>query len=141
MSKDFIMVPLLLVFIAVLGSGLAQNDFSDPIMCYKCDGEAMNSSCADPVEVDTIDQKKCNRGICLKWTKYVGTVLQIYRSCSSDLNFQLTMIDGVCRTERNGNGWLCMCGKHLCNRSPPRPVQKGIMTSFVAVLVSLVVLA
>lgn len=37
------------------------------------------------------------------------------RTCSNELNFHITMIDGVCRTERNGNGYLCMCGKHLCN--------------------------
>ncbi|KAI8767246.1 protein quiver, partial [Biomphalaria glabrata] len=42
-------------------------------------------------------------------------VLQMIRVCSADLDFHLTMLDGVCRTERNGNGYLCMCGKHLCN--------------------------
>lgn len=41
------------------------------------------------------------------------------RTCSADLNFHLTLIDGVCRTERNGNGYLCMCGKHLCNAAQP----------------------
>ena len=41
------------------------------------------------------------------------------RTCSADLNFYLTLIDGVCRTERSGNGYLCMCGKHLCNAANP----------------------
>ncbi|RUS81328.1 hypothetical protein EGW08_010895 [Elysia chlorotica] len=132
-----IMVPLVIVLVAVLATGFAQNDFSESIQCYKCKGEASNSSCADPVDTEKIGQKKCNRGICLKWTKYEGNILQIYRSCSSDLNFQLTMIDGVCRTERNGNGWLCMCGKRLCNGGPPRPRGVELLVSGLAGIVML----
>ncbi|CAG5122916.1 unnamed protein product [Candidula unifasciata] len=66
----------------------------------------------------SVSTKVCDRGICLKWTKYREGVLQMIRTCSADLDFHLTMIDGVCRTERNGNGYLCMCGKHLCNSVP-----------------------
>ncbi|GFN87958.1 protein quiver [Plakobranchus ocellatus] len=106
-----------IIFLILIGVGVAQNDFSDPITCYICNGTASNSTCADPIDVDdpSVTQKECDRGICLKWTKYKGRVLQMIRTCSSDLNFHLTMIHDVCRTERNGNGKLCMCGKHLCN--------------------------
>ena len=39
----------------------------------------------------------------------------MHRTCSERHDFRIMMIDGVCRSERNGNGYLCMCGKHLCN--------------------------
>lgn len=43
-------------------------------------------------------------------------VLYMHRTCSNELrDFKIMMIDGVCRSERMGNGYLCMCGKHLCN--------------------------
>ncbi|XP_070174390.1 UPAR/Ly6 domain-containing protein qvr-like [Littorina saxatilis] len=107
------------VLMVVLGSTRADTtDFSNPIVCYTCRGPAVNSSCADPVEPRLnvhLVEKECNNGVCVKWAKYERGVLQIIRTCSAELNFHLTMIDGVCRTERNGNGYLCMCGTHLCN--------------------------
>ena len=40
----------------------------------------------------------------------------MHRTCSARMtHFKIMMIDGVCRSERTGNGYLCMCGKHLCN--------------------------
>ena len=47
--------------------------------------------------------------------RHFADTLMMIRTCSSDLSFDLTMIDGVCRSERSGNGYICMCGKHLCN--------------------------
>ena len=42
--------------------------------------------------------------------------LYMHRTCSARMtHFKIMMIDGVCRSERTGNGYLCMCGKHLCN--------------------------
>ena len=42
--------------------------------------------------------------------------LYMRRTCSARMShFKIMMIDGVCRSERTGNGYLCMCGKHLCN--------------------------
>ncbi|XP_071103956.1 UPAR/Ly6 domain-containing protein qvr-like [Haliotis cracherodii] len=95
----------------------AQDDYTEPITCYICAGRAINSTCSDPIDVKRKELKKkdCGKGICLKWTFYKENVLYLQRTCSADLNFHLTMIDGVCRTERNGNGYLCMCGKNLCN--------------------------
>lgn len=37
------------------------------------------------------------------------------RTCSAKLNIHIMLVDGVCRRESFGNGYLCMCGKHLCN--------------------------
>ncbi|CAL1542582.1 unnamed protein product [Lymnaea stagnalis] len=116
----YVMFPVLLFFLLFAGQGATIDDYSDPIKCYICDGTAENSTCSDPIDLNhsEVRTKECDKGICLKWTKYRGGVLQMIRVCSADLDFHLTMIDGVCRTERNGNGYLCMCGKHLCNSGP-----------------------
>jgi hypothetical protein len=47
---------------------------------------------------------------------FIADVLYMHRTCSDRLNdFRIMMIDGVCRSEREGHGYLCMCGRHLCN--------------------------
>lgn len=117
------------VVISVLTLGLfcwtaaAQNDYSGPIKCFYCFGEAVNSSCADPVNPRTEKGKsleviECEHGVCLKWTHFWQNKLYMRRTCSARMtHFKIMMIDGVCRSERTGNGYLCMCGKHLCNSS------------------------
>ncbi|XP_025084679.1 protein quiver-like [Pomacea canaliculata] len=112
-----------------------QNDYSNPIMCYTCRGTAVNSTCADPIDARTnpdLVKRECMNGVCLKWTKYIQGILHMIRTCSSDLNFHLTMIDGVCRTERNGNGYLCMCGKQLCNEASSLAGHVGLLAILLA---------
>ena len=47
---------------------------------------------------------------------FISDKLYMHRTCSARMShFKIMMIDGVCRSERTGNGYLCMCGKHLCN--------------------------
>lgn len=45
----------------------------------------------------------------------ISDVLMMERTCSAKLNIHIMLVDGVCRRESFGNGYLCMCGKHLCN--------------------------
>jgi hypothetical protein len=46
----------------------------------------------------------------------ISDTMYMHRTCSHRLNdFKIMMSDGVCRSERQGDGYLCMCGKHLCN--------------------------
>ena len=39
------------------------------------------------------------------------------RTCSEKVNMHIPL-NTVCRTERNGNGYLCMCAKDHCNSAP-----------------------
>jgi hypothetical protein len=129
------MVPAgVLLLLLFLREAASQDDYSGQIQCYTCEGTAENSTCSDPVDKVNMVKQVCDRGICLKWTKYRGGILQMIRTCSADVDFHLTMIDGVCRTERNGNGFLCMCGKHLCNSATG---QHGARFQRAAILASL----
>ena len=40
----------------------------------------------------------------------------MHRTCSEELPLNI-MLNSVCKTERNGNGYLCMCEDDLCNGS------------------------
>lgn len=113
-----------------------QDDFSSPITCYKCMGTLVNSSCSDPFNVENKSVKDCPQGLCIKWTRKLNGVWYMERTCSDDLTIFINLIDRVCRTERNGNGYLCMCGKRLCN-SANHPVISSVILQ--ATLVSLLV--
>ncbi|KAK3105687.1 hypothetical protein FSP39_003433, partial [Pinctada imbricata] len=88
-----------------------------PIECYTCIGDANNSSCADPVNIRRfpLESRECIHGVCLKWTHYINGKLYIERTCSALLEMNIMLVHDVCRTESFGNGYLCMCGRHLCN--------------------------
>ncbi|CAI9724971.1 Hypothetical predicted protein [Octopus vulgaris] len=97
--KLFYSVLLLLFFCYI--------SFSEgPVTCYKCMGTMVNSSCADPVNVNNISMKECPQGLCIKWTRKLGGIWYMERTCSDDLTIYISLIDRVCRTERNGNGYL-----------------------------------
>lgn len=126
------------VMLAVVTIGEVQgqeDDYTDPIKCFYCFGQAHNSTCADPVHPKEDKGKslhviECESGICLKWTHTYDNVLYMHRTCSHRLkDFNIMMIDGVCRSERDGKGYLCMCGKHLCNSTETlHSVNTGVLT-------------
>ncbi|KAK3596301.1 hypothetical protein CHS0354_009797 [Potamilus streckersoni] len=114
--------------VLVLGLGFiqptgAQDDLSDPIKCYSCFAPAIDNICANPVkqEYDVfkgMDVVECAYGVCIKWIYYFNGMLHVHRTCSAKVSgFRLIMASNVCRKERNNNGYLCMCGRNLCNTS------------------------
>ncbi|WAR04184.1 QVR-like protein [Mya arenaria] len=113
------MPTLITGYVMRLGTGTLE--VAQPIRCFYCFGPAENSTCADPVDPredkgKTLEVIQCESGICLKWKHYYNSELYMHRTCSHRLKrFKIMMIDGVCRSERSGNGDLCMCGKNLCN--------------------------
>lgn len=118
--KCFISVFIILVLFFT--DGIAQDDYSVPIKCYSCYDRAQNSSCADPIDNlnNNLPQTECLHGVCVKMTKYEKNVLMMHRTCSAKLNIHIMLVNGVCRRESYGNGYLCMCGKHLCNEGSSR---------------------
>ncbi|CAH1774652.1 unnamed protein product [Owenia fusiformis] len=92
-----------------------------PITCYKCKGNANDSSCADPIMERKnglqMDKVLCDYGMCLKWTYMSKGELIMERTCSSsdNIEFRLNFYE-VCISEKSpAVGNLCMCGTNLCN--------------------------
>lgn len=110
------------------------------ITCYKCMGTLVNSSCADPFSVENKSVKECPQGLCIKWTRKLNGVWYMERTCSDDLTIFINLIDRVCRTERNGNGYLCMCGKRLCNSANHPAISSVILQATLVSLLTVVCL-
>lgn len=41
----------------------------------------------------------------------------IMRTCTNELDFKLPLVNNVCQQESDGFGYLCMCGRGLCNKA------------------------
>ncbi|ELU16097.1 hypothetical protein CAPTEDRAFT_214596 [Capitella teleta] len=92
-------------------------EFSDPIECYLCKDKAYNTTCGEPTteeELEEMDKVHCKKGACIKWTFYKNHELMMLRTCSEKIRINL-LFDNVCHTERNGNGYLCLCPHNMCN--------------------------
>lgn len=118
MPSNFFILALLLILsccVAVYG----QDDLTVPIRCYMCISRLdKNDTCNDPVDSRTnnfLKDEECHKGVCVKWTRYINGKLYLERTCSAKMDMNIMLIDGVCRTESFGNGYLCMCGRNLCN--------------------------
>lgn len=118
-QKCFISYYVFLILFFKFKEVISQDDYSGPIKCYSCFDTAQNSTCADPI--DPLNNKlpldECINGVCVKMTRYVDYTLMMERTCSAKLNIHIMLVDGVCRRESFGNGYLCMCGKQLCNEA------------------------
>ena len=63
------------------------------------------------------DFKTCSWNLLLTLIKIIFILLGqliLHRTCSEELPLNI-MLNSVCKTERNGNGYLCMCEDDLCN--------------------------
>ncbi|XP_074653035.1 UPAR/Ly6 domain-containing protein qvr-like [Tubulanus polymorphus] len=131
-------ITAIFVVFMLMPSGSFQQEYGGDIDCFKCEGLAGNSTCSSFENSTTSDEiflKTCRGGVCVKWTHYREGRLILERTCSNDLNLNLLLSEG-CRRERSGNGYLCMCGSHSCNGSPPK-ISAAWLTSTVTISVLL----
>ncbi|XP_048729193.1 protein quiver-like [Ostrea edulis] len=118
MPSNFLILALLLILSCCV-SVFGQADLTVPIRCYMCISRIEeNDTCNDPIDKRTKNNlldEECLSGVCVKWTRYIDGKIYLERTCSAKMDMNIMLIDGVCRTESFGNGYLCMCGRNLCN--------------------------
>ncbi|KAB0802660.1 hypothetical protein PPYR_04846 [Photinus pyralis] len=90
-----------------------------PINCYNCDSE-YDVRCRDPFNWSSPEIHppyiSCN-GCCIKWVLNSKTPKEIVRrSCITQYQVNLFMVDRGCMQERSKTGHLCFCEEDLCNR-------------------------